>query len=133
MATRKKTAARKTSNASRGAGKSAARKKAPARGGSTTASPAKRTTRKKTTKAAGREKGAKTRAQALAEAREKIVRKKETPRLTRLKEALPHFSEMYHQVIQAYAAASREMAERLAAARRGDKPVEEKDQEDTED
>jgi hypothetical protein len=100
MAAKKKKTAKK-SKAARPAPKKAKGKKA---------APAK-----KTKKAA---KPVKTRSQALAEARRKVPRKTKTPRLGR-DSAMS--SSLSAQIIQAYAAASREMAEWLAAARRAER------------
>ncbi len=112
MAAKKKKKAAAKSTAKKGAAKKAAPK-----------GKAKAPKAKKAAKGKGRGKGEKTRAQALAEARGKISRKDKTPKL-RVKNML---SDVQHAVIQAYAAASREMAEWLAAARKAaDKAAAEK-------
>ena len=92
------------------ASKKAASKKPAAKKASKKAAPS--------SKAKGRSSGGKTRAQALDEARKKISRKTKTPRFSKVG---TRAAEISQAVIQAYAAASREMAEWLAAARRSDK------------
>jgi hypothetical protein len=110
MAAKKTVGRRRTKTSRRGAHRGKAVR------GRSSKGKAKKAAAKRATKATG---GEKTRAQRVADVRKKIVRRSKTPRIATTGPGAA--LEKLHHVIQAYAAASREMAEWLAAARQSGK------------
>lgn len=117
-----KTTAKKpgTAKAKKAVKKAAKKASKPAKKAAKKAAPKKAKAAPKKAKAAPKAKkkaDTKTRAQALQEARKKVPLKGKTPRIGKRSIV----SELSQTVISAYAGASRELAELLAAARRADR------------